>query len=155
MSILAPISAGELVDKITILRVKAQRIGDPLRRVTFGRISLWSTTSWPEAAAASRSSAALIRERSAAGARPCGISVRKAVRRLSRSASRARHSAQCSRCPSMAAADGVMVGAQINMDLVEKDPARAVARYPFTPELEQQVCEQVLGDRRHGLDGSA
>lgn len=28
MSILAPISAGELVDKITILRVKAQRIGD-------------------------------------------------------------------------------------------------------------------------------
>lgn len=29
MSILAPISAGELVDKITILRVKAQRIGDP------------------------------------------------------------------------------------------------------------------------------
>lgn len=29
MSILAPISAGELVDKITILRVKAERIGDP------------------------------------------------------------------------------------------------------------------------------
>ncbi len=28
MSILAPISAGELVDKITILRVKAERIGD-------------------------------------------------------------------------------------------------------------------------------
>lgn len=28
MSILAPISAGELVDKITILRVKAARIGD-------------------------------------------------------------------------------------------------------------------------------
>jgi hypothetical protein len=28
MSILAPISAGELVDKITILRVKARRIGD-------------------------------------------------------------------------------------------------------------------------------
>ena len=28
MSIMAPISAGELVDKITILRVKAQRIGD-------------------------------------------------------------------------------------------------------------------------------
>jgi len=28
MSIMAPISAGELVDKITILRVKAARIGD-------------------------------------------------------------------------------------------------------------------------------
>ncbi|MFT4251124.1 MAG: DUF6165 family protein [Caulobacter sp.] len=31
MSILAPISAGELVDKITILRVKAVRIGDPAK----------------------------------------------------------------------------------------------------------------------------
>ena len=31
MSILAPISAGELVDKITILRVKAQRIDDPAK----------------------------------------------------------------------------------------------------------------------------
>ncbi len=31
MSILAPISAGELVDKITILRVKAERIGDPAK----------------------------------------------------------------------------------------------------------------------------
>jgi len=31
MSILAPISAGELIDKITILRVKAQRIGDPAK----------------------------------------------------------------------------------------------------------------------------
>ena len=31
MPILAPISAGELIDKITILRVKAQRIGDPLK----------------------------------------------------------------------------------------------------------------------------
>jgi hypothetical protein len=29
MPLLAPISAGELVDKITILRVKAERIGDP------------------------------------------------------------------------------------------------------------------------------
>jgi Family of unknown function (DUF6165) len=29
--ILAPISAGELVDKITILRVKAARIGDPAK----------------------------------------------------------------------------------------------------------------------------
>jgi hypothetical protein len=32
MTILAPISAGELVDKITILRVKAERIGDPTKR---------------------------------------------------------------------------------------------------------------------------
>ena len=31
MSIMAPISAGELVDKITILRNKAQRIGDPAK----------------------------------------------------------------------------------------------------------------------------
>ena len=31
MPILAPISAGELVDKITILRVKAERIGDPAK----------------------------------------------------------------------------------------------------------------------------
>ena len=31
MSILAPISAGELIDKITILRVKALRIGDPAK----------------------------------------------------------------------------------------------------------------------------
>ena len=31
MSIMAPISAGELIDKITILRVKAARIGDPAK----------------------------------------------------------------------------------------------------------------------------
>ncbi|PTS89183.1 MULTISPECIES: DUF6165 family protein [unclassified Caulobacter] len=31
MPLLAPISAGELVDKITILRVKAERIGDPVK----------------------------------------------------------------------------------------------------------------------------
>ena len=31
MTIMAPISAGELVDKITILRVKAERIGDPAK----------------------------------------------------------------------------------------------------------------------------
>lgn len=29
MAILAPISVGELIDKITILRIKATRIGDP------------------------------------------------------------------------------------------------------------------------------
>ena len=32
MPILAPISAGELADKITILRVKAERIGDPAKQ---------------------------------------------------------------------------------------------------------------------------
>lgn len=32
MPILAPISAGELIDKITILRVKAQRIDDPAKK---------------------------------------------------------------------------------------------------------------------------
>src|SRR5580698_2768650 len=32
MPILAPISAGELVDKITILRVKAERIGEAAKR---------------------------------------------------------------------------------------------------------------------------
>jgi hypothetical protein len=31
MPILAPVSAGELIDKITILRVKAMRIGDPAK----------------------------------------------------------------------------------------------------------------------------
>jgi hypothetical protein len=31
MPILAPVSAGELIDKITILRVKASRIGDPAK----------------------------------------------------------------------------------------------------------------------------
>ena len=31
MPILAPVSAGELIDKITILRVKAQRIDDPAK----------------------------------------------------------------------------------------------------------------------------
>ena len=31
MTIMAPISAGELVDKLTILRVKAERIGEDRR----------------------------------------------------------------------------------------------------------------------------
>jgi hypothetical protein len=31
MAILTPVSAGELIDKITILRVKATRIGDPAK----------------------------------------------------------------------------------------------------------------------------
>lgn len=32
MELLVPVSAGELVDKITILQIKAQRIGDPTKR---------------------------------------------------------------------------------------------------------------------------
>ena len=32
MELLVPVSAGELVDKITILQIKAQRIGDPAKR---------------------------------------------------------------------------------------------------------------------------
>lgn len=55
----------------------------------------------------------------------------------------------------VSAADGVMVGAQINFDLLDEDTAQAVALHPFTPELEQEVCERVLGDRRHGIDRSA
>ena len=31
MSLLIPVSAGELIDKITILRVKSERIGDPAK----------------------------------------------------------------------------------------------------------------------------
>ena len=37
MPILAPISAGELIDKITILRVKAERIGDEAKRVNVAK----------------------------------------------------------------------------------------------------------------------
>ena len=37
MSIMAPISAGELVDKITILRNKAERIGDPAKEANVRR----------------------------------------------------------------------------------------------------------------------
>jgi hypothetical protein len=45
MSILAPISAGELVDKITILRVKAERIGDPAKEANVRKeLALLETT---------------------------------------------------------------------------------------------------------------
>ncbi|HEX8570375.1 MAG TPA: hypothetical protein VF699_10700, partial [Caulobacteraceae bacterium] len=37
MNIQVPVSAGELVDKITILRVKAERIGDPAKVVNVRR----------------------------------------------------------------------------------------------------------------------
>lgn len=50
-----------------------------------------------------------------------------------------------------AAAQGGQTGAMINIDLVHEDVRNAVAVYPFTPELERQVTERVLGARRHGL----
>jgi thioredoxin reductase len=53
------------------------------------------------------------------------------------------------------AAAGVQTAAAINFDLINEDTERAVAQFPFTPELEQEVCERVLGDRRHGIDPSA
>ena len=37
LEILAPISAGELIDKITILEVKAERISDPTKRANVQR----------------------------------------------------------------------------------------------------------------------
>ena len=32
MELLVPVSAGELLDKITILQIKVERIGDPAKR---------------------------------------------------------------------------------------------------------------------------
>lgn len=43
-----------------------------------------------------------------------------------------------------AAAQGGQAGAMINIDLVYEDVREAVARHPFTPELERQVAERVL-----------
>ncbi len=37
MNILAPISVGELIDKITILRIKRDKIGDPAKQSNIGR----------------------------------------------------------------------------------------------------------------------
>ena len=37
MEILAPISVGELIDKITILRIKSRRIADPAKLANVGR----------------------------------------------------------------------------------------------------------------------
>ncbi|MEW1791636.1 MULTISPECIES: NAD(P)/FAD-dependent oxidoreductase [Streptomyces] len=50
-----------------------------------------------------------------------------------------------------AAAQGGRTGAMINIDLVNEDVRHAVAVHPFTPELEAEVTERVLGVRRHGL----
>jgi thioredoxin reductase (NADPH) len=48
-----------------------------------------------------------------------------------------------------AAAQGGQTGAMINIDLVYEDVREAVALHPFTPELEQEVAERMLGERRH------
>jgi len=37
MSLLAPVSAGELLDKITILEIKSERIVDPVKSANVGR----------------------------------------------------------------------------------------------------------------------
>jgi thioredoxin reductase len=51
------------------------------------------------------------------------------------------------------AASGLMAGAAINADLLTEDTAQAVAarREAFSPATERQLCETVLGDRRHGI----
>ncbi|WP_343286261.1 hypothetical protein [Streptomyces sp. AM 4-1-1] len=58
-----------------------------------------------------------------------------------------------------AQAGGVTAAAAINGDLVNADADEAVARRrvapsaaAFSAESEAQVCERVLGERRHGLD---
>jgi hypothetical protein len=52
-----------------------------------------------------------------------------------------------------AAAAGAMAGAHINADLVTEETRDAVRDYRdvFTAEAEARLCEQVAGDRRHGL----
>lgn len=52
-----------------------------------------------------------------------------------------------------AAAAGALAGARINADLVTEETRAAVAAYRdvFTAEAESRLCEQVAGDRRHGL----
>ncbi|MCZ2830507.1 NAD(P)/FAD-dependent oxidoreductase [Modestobacter sp. VKM Ac-2986] len=52
------------------------------------------------------------------------------------------------------AAAGLNTGAMINADLITEDTRTAVAARraaPFSPASERQLCEQVLGDRRHGI----
>jgi hypothetical protein len=52
MPILAPISAGELIDKITILRVKVERIGDPAKEANVRKeLALLEATAARELAA--------------------------------------------------------------------------------------------------------
>jgi thioredoxin reductase len=52
-----------------------------------------------------------------------------------------------------AAAAGLQAGAAINADLLSEDLRRAVQerRAPFSPSAERELCETVLGDRRHGI----
>jgi thioredoxin reductase len=63
-----------------------------------------------------------------------------------------------------AAAAGLNTAAAINADLVAEDARQAVAAYrsapfsvdpfsvdPFSVDAEREVCERVLGDRRHGV----
>jgi thioredoxin reductase len=52
-----------------------------------------------------------------------------------------------------AAAAGTMAAAQINADLIAEETRQAVAahRAPFSAEFEARLCEQAMGDRRHGL----
>ena len=52
-----------------------------------------------------------------------------------------------------AAAAGVRAGAAVNADLIAEETRRAVAarRGTFSAAAEREVCDRVLGDRRHGL----
>jgi thioredoxin reductase len=52
-----------------------------------------------------------------------------------------------------AAAAGLMAGGAINADLLFEDVRLAVEarRAPFSPAAERELCDQVLGDRRHGI----
>jgi thioredoxin reductase len=52
-----------------------------------------------------------------------------------------------------AAAAGLQVGAMINADLIAEETRLAVAarRAPFSPAAERELCDTVLGDRRHGI----
>jgi thioredoxin reductase len=51
------------------------------------------------------------------------------------------------------AASGSMAAGAINADLIAEDTRQAVRshRDPFSPAAEARVCEQIMGDRRHGL----
>ncbi|MBT2365989.1 NAD(P)/FAD-dependent oxidoreductase [Streptomyces sp. ISL-10] len=52
-----------------------------------------------------------------------------------------------------AAAAGVRAAVAINIDLISEETRREVVarRSPFSPQAEREVCERVLGERRHGL----
>jgi thioredoxin reductase len=50
-----------------------------------------------------------------------------------------------------AAAAGARAGRAINAHLVEDDVERALSEEPFSPRSEAEVCEEVVGARRHGL----